>query len=92
MTGTLVALMGLAVGNPNQSIDYGICYQQPPGALNTFQTYLTTTVTAVARTPYTATSTAAPGAGTYTVGYCVRNGGNAITSNDWLNGYIMITN
>lgn len=32
-------------------------------------------------------------AGTYTVGFCVRNGSTtAINSNDWINGWVMLTN
>jgi len=61
--------------------------------VTTFQTYLTTTATATGRSPYSATSTAVPAAGTYTVGFCVRNvGANALNVNDWVNGYIQVTN
>lgn len=88
-----VMLLGLSAGSPNQNFDYGICYQLGGGTLTTFQTYLTSTITATARLPFSASSVVTPGAGTYTVGMCVRNtGAAAINSNDWVNGFIMVTN
>ncbi len=40
---------------------------------------------------YTGIGTAAPGAGTYNVGYCVQNyGDEALDNNNWANGYVEV--
>ena len=40
---------------------------------------------------YTGIGTAAPGAGTYNVGYCVQNYGEAtLNDNNWANGYVEV--
>ena len=40
---------------------------------------------------YTGIGTAAPGAGTYNVGYCVQNyGEEALNNNNWANGYVEV--
>ena len=40
---------------------------------------------------YTGIGTAAPGAGTYNVGYCVQNYGEAtFNDNNWANGYVEV--
>ena len=40
---------------------------------------------------YTGIGTAAPGAGTYNVGYCVDNYGDSdLDNNNWANGYVEV--
>lgn len=49
--------------------------------------------TANLRTPITAVGSYVPGAGTWTVGFCVENAGSvALDYNDWVNGYVQVTN
>jgi hypothetical protein len=47
----------------------------------------------VGRKPYATSMTRVPGAGTWEVGYCVRNASTAdFDDNDYVNGWIMTTN
>ncbi|MFZ5469400.1 MAG: hypothetical protein ACOZIN_08185 [Myxococcota bacterium] len=79
----------------SQFFDYGICYSSG-GTLTNFaglSNYLTAEVDNGPRHSYAASATVAPPAGTYSVGFCVRNGGtNPIDDNDYVNGWVQVTN
>lgn len=92
LVGSAVALLGTT--GAAQPFDYNLCYQlNGTGSLSTFQTYLTSTVTTTARMPYPVSASVLPAPGTYTVGFCVRNSGaSPINLNDWVNGFVFVTN
>ncbi|MFO1305829.1 MAG: hypothetical protein U1F54_19040 [Burkholderiales bacterium] len=93
LTGSAVALLGLSAGAAAQDFDFGICYQAGGvgDVTNFFGNYTTGRATTV-RTAYPAAASVSVGPGTYSVGFCVRNGGpNALTSNDYVNGWVMLT-
>jgi hypothetical protein len=83
----------LATGN--QFFRYGVCYQPAGGGAMTnfagdnFSIGQVTTT----RHEWTAAATVVPGAGTWNVGFCVRNDGpTSIVNNDYVNGWVMVTN
>ncbi len=95
MTGVGEAPLGLASGGP-QVAQYGLCYQPAAGgSLANFTAggysigQFTTN-----RFSWTAAASVAPGAGTWNVGFCVLNNGGAIaiSNNDYVNGWVQITN
>jgi Collagen triple helix repeat (20 copies) len=96
LTGAAEVPLGLAPGSAAQTAQVGLCYQSTlaGSAINNFvggnySVHLFT----VGRDSYSAVGTVMPGAGTYNVGFCVRNtGAAAITDNDYVNGYVQITN
>ena len=92
LTGAASAV--LAVSSGTAQIDAGLCYQLGTGPLANFAgtgTYLTLTVTTT-EFPVAAAASVVPGvAGTYQVGYCIRNS-TTINSNDYVNGWVQVTN
>jgi hypothetical protein len=85
------APLALASG-ANQSMDYGLCYQKGAGAVTSFLpfSYSTGTVS-TQRESWAAAASVVPGAGTYQVGFCVRNSGpGALANNDYVNGWVMV--
>lgn len=99
MTGTTVAAMRLGGGKP-KAIDSGLCYRPSAGGTisnfvgNAFITHL---VDSRPGQLYSAAASVVPGAGSWRVGFCVRNGNGGATSvalrnNGSLNGWIMVTN
>jgi hypothetical protein len=96
LTGSAFGVMGLTTGGP-QRIDIGMCYQLGAGAVLNFidPTHYVTVPMPAEQRMYTASATVVPGtAGTYTVGLCVRNqhGAIAIDNNDYMNGFVQVTN
>lgn len=91
ITGSATAMLALGSAG-TQSYDLGMCYQQGAGAVTTFLTYLTGQMTNV-RYPSVVNGSVVLPAGTYTIGFGVRNNGGSIamSNNDWVNGWIMIT-
>ena len=98
ITATGTAMFGhTGAGSP--TLDFTMCWQQGTGPV--FQMmpgfYLTSVMPSdtSARMPYAVTaSTTAPllnGAGTYTVGYCVRTT-QTLNNNDFLAAWVMVTN
>ncbi|MEP6484565.1 MAG: hypothetical protein ABJB01_08945 [Rudaea sp.] len=75
---------------------FNMCYQLGAGALNQFQTnsYQNVAVSATTHVPFSLSSaTGALPVGTYTVGLCVlNNGSQPLNSNDWENGFVLVTN
>jgi hypothetical protein len=95
LTGSASAVLAYAAGSPSGSIWYGLCYQAAGGAITNFVggNYLIATATTT-RSPFAiGASVTGLAAGTYTVGYCVRNtAAAALNNNDFVNGYIQVTN
>ena len=93
LTGTATSSLA-AAGNTTARID--LCYQNSGGGTVTNFSgfnYIIQTFSAV-RVPYTAAGSVVPGvAATYKVGLCALNGGvTAINNNDYVNGYVQVTN
>lgn len=91
LVGAATALMGSSGGT---NIWYGLCYK--PSTSSTLQNwagidYLETPV--AARQPFAVSASVAPGAGTFTVGFCVRNNGASnLDDNNWVNGWVEVVN
>lgn len=94
LSGNGNAPMALGSGGP-QSVNVSLCYQLGAGAITTFMgsAYSIVEMTTT-RFPYSQTGSVVPGvAGAYTVGYCVWNSGAlAISDNDYVQGYVQVTN
>jgi hypothetical protein len=94
LTGTATAVLGMTSGTP-QSFDIGLCYQLGAGTITNFAAlnYITARAHPEPR-QYSAAASVQPfAAGTYTVGLCVRNTGTgALNNNDWVNGWVAVTN
>ncbi|WP_276131654.1 hypothetical protein [Polluticoccus soli] len=92
MIGSANAALGLASGSPI-TISTSLCYQQNGGPITNFNTggYLVSQVsTLLTVVPASATVVLAPG--TYTVGYCIaNNSGVAVNNNDFVSGWILVT-
>jgi len=94
ITVTATAPLGLASGAPAGLADVGACYQAASGGPITnllggnFAQHAFTSV----RTPYSVAASAVFGPNTYNVGMCVRNNGaSAISNNNYVNGWAMVT-
>jgi hypothetical protein len=98
LTGSAAAALGASTVNGAIVFDISICWQlQPAGTITPF--FLSDYITAVIATPnergtYAVAATLSGlGAGTYNVGYCVRNSSSQqLDGNDWVNGWVMVTN
>lgn len=93
LTGSASAVLGLSTGGP-QAINIGMCYQQGAGTINNFYgaNYMAPYAT-TSRLLMTAPATAFLAAGTYNVGFCVfNNGALALSNNDYVNGWVMVSN
>ena len=96
LTGAAEAPLGLAVGAGATTGYIGLCYQST--AAGSVITNFVGGAFSIhrfvgGREAYPAAGTVVPGAGTYNVGYCIRNvGATALTDNDYVNGYVQITN
>jgi hypothetical protein len=78
----------------NGSFHFGLCYQSSTGGtINNFvgDAYSIGTITTT-RLGWAASATVVPGAGTWRVGFCVRYNSVAITNNDYVNGWVQVTN
>ena len=93
ITGSATAPIGLASGGPQQ-YQYGLCYQVGAGVITNFVggSYSIGQLTTV-RTAVNASASVVLSPGTYTIGFGILNNGGAvaITNNDYVNGWIMIT-
>ena len=91
LVGSAVALLGSSGGT---NIWYGLCYK--PSTSSTLQNwagldYLETPV--AARQAFSVSASVAPGAGTFTVGFCVKNNGASnLDNNNWVNGWVEVVN
>lgn len=93
LVGSATGSVGILAGGPLSDVDYGLCYRPSAGGtLTNFSTYVTAEVSTV-RTPFGVASTVVPGAGTWTVGMCIRNRSTAtIDDADWVNGWVAVWN
>lgn len=94
LTGAASAPLGI-LGTGTVSFDYGLCYRPSAGGTVTNFTgsSYSTGEAASNRTAFAATASVSPGAGTWAVGFCVRNAGTvSLDDNDWVNGWIIVTN
>jgi hypothetical protein len=95
LTGTAEAPMGLATAGP-QNAEVDMCFQPNAGgtlinfsgggySIHEFRSD---------RRNYSAVGTVVPGAGTWKVGMCVLNygGASAISNNDFVNGWVLVSN
>jgi hypothetical protein len=94
VTATAEAPLGLDTGGP-QTARVGICYQ--PAAGGTIANFVgadySIHVIYVERHSYSAVATRVFVAGTWNVGMCVRNNlSETISNNDYVNGWVMVTN
>ena len=91
LVGSAVALLGSSGGT---NIWYGLCYK--PSTSSTLQNwagldYLETPI--AARQAYSVSASVAPGVGTFTVGFCVKNNGASnLDDNNWVNGWVEVVN
>ena len=96
LTGAAEVPLESAASTSGQAFDYGLCYQASGGgAVINFAGTLTYSTSAVFpdRRTFAAAASVVPGAGTWKVGFCVRNGNaNAITYADYVNGWVQVTN
>lgn len=95
LTGASEAPIGLPSGSAAQTANVDLCYQpNAGGALINFSGGNYSIHRFVGeRRAYTAVGTVVPGAGTWKVGMCVQNNGPAqISDNDFVNGYVQVTN
>jgi hypothetical protein len=88
--GSAEAPIGLGSGS-SQLFDYGLCYQGAGAVTNFVGSAYSTGQISTQRESWTAAASVVPGAGTYQVGFCVRNtGSTAIGNNDYANGWVMV--
>jgi hypothetical protein len=83
----------LSSGGP-ESFEYDLCFQpNAGGALTNFTggNYSIGQATTVRHT-FTAAASVRPGVGTWKVGYCTFTQGAALDNNDYVNGWVMVTN
>jgi hypothetical protein len=84
----------LATSSGTAGVDSGLCYQSGAGAVTPFAggNYLSHHVVSTSKQTYgaSAATTALP-TGTYTVGYCLKNGSSVpVDNNDWVNGWVIV--
>ena len=78
-----------------QLFDFGLCYQPSTGgAISNFAgSNYSSAALYQERRSFAASASVVPGAGTWDVGFCVRNShGNNGISSDWVNGWVQVTN
>ena len=96
LTGIGEAPLGSKTSTSGQAFDYGLCYQPTAGGavVNFVGSWLYSTGTLFPdRRTYAAAASVVPGAGTWRVGFCVRNPlGHAIDNNDFADGWVQVTN
>jgi len=75
--------------------EVGLCFQNNanPGVLTPFAVTASIPEFLWFRLPYSAASSVVPGAGTWRVGFCVRNTGvSSLNDNQVANGWVQVTN
>lgn len=95
LTVNAVASLGLPHGSSEQRAELGVCYKNSSGGTVNNLAGMNYVVHRFIAGPltYSAMGSLTPGAGTYSVGMCIKNFGPAIISdNNYVNGYVQITN
>jgi Collagen triple helix repeat (20 copies) len=95
ITGSAQAPLAMSAAG-KQTFIYGLCYQaSTPGAgiINFVgKDYSVGEITST-RQSWAASASVTPGAGTWNVGFCIVNdGANPINNNDYVSGWVMVTN
>ena len=94
ITGSAEAPLALASGGPETAwID--LCFQPSAGGdlLNFSGGNFSESQIGTVRFPYSAAGSIIPGAGTWNVGYCIWNVGTlGLNNNDFVNGWVIVTN
>jgi hypothetical protein len=94
MTGAAQAPIALLAG-AQQQMEYGLCYQSSDGegeVVNFAGDNFSVGMISTTRWAWPAAASVSPGAGTWNVGYCVKNrGANSIDNNDWVSGWVIVT-
>jgi hypothetical protein len=94
LTGAAEVPLYSALSASGQSFDYGLCYQPSTGGtISNFagSNYSTSNVYPDERT-FAASASLVFGAGTWNVGFCVRNENSNSIASDWGNGWVQVTN
>jgi hypothetical protein len=96
LVGAAEAPLGLSAG-ADQSFEYGLCYQDSTNIAAPINNFVgggfSIGVVTTQRQTYAATATVVPGAGSWKVGFCVHNNNaGTISNNDFVNGWVMVTN
>jgi hypothetical protein len=93
LTGSAEAPLGLNAGT--ELVAIGLCYQ--PNAGGTIVNFVGSAYSVhqmvAERRNYSAAGSVVPGPGVWRVGMCVwHSGANQISNNDFVNGWVMVTN
>lgn len=93
LSGVASMSIKLASGT-SQEADIGMCYTSAGGVITNYTTNYVTTPIYATEHVYSVSATVVPGAGTWTTGACIRNDGGsiAIGPNDYVNGFVHVTN
>ncbi len=95
LTGAAEMPLGsLGVSASGQGFDYGLCYQPSTGGtITNFTTSFSSSRVYLDKRTFAAAASVLPGAGTWTVGFCVHNSFSIpIDEVDWVNGWVQVTN
>jgi len=88
------SIMSNSTTIPGELMAYGLCYQATGGAItNFFNTNYILAHKPLSLTNFSATAAVALPAGTYKVGFCIKNESAApIGNSDFVNGWFMVAN
>ncbi len=94
LTGAAEVPLYSAASASGQHFDFGLCYQPSTGGTisNFAGTNYSTGDVYPERRSFAASASAAFGAGTWNVGFCVRNENSNSMASDWVNGWVQVTN
>ena len=92
LTGAATGSMGCSSGDCTFGLS--LCYQTGSGALTPFESGSNFMFTGSPEgfSAISITTTVTPAAGTYNVGMCIESPSAAVDNNDWVNGWVMVTN
>ena len=94
LTGVAGASLGTSASDAATFL-YDLCFRAggTTDALTNFAGANASAGQAITPVPFTAAGSVVPGAGTWEVGFCVLNSGaSSLDANDFLNGWVMVTN
>lgn len=97
VTGSAVAVLATSTPTPGLAtpVSFSLCTQLGGvGAISPFYPGNYPDAQVSVPLSYAAAGSTVPGAGTHRIGYCVKNKSTnvALTANDWVNGWVMVTN
>ena len=94
LTGAAVASLATTASG-NFFIGYGLCYQSNAGgAVTNFVggNWVDSNIALNNLRSYSAAASTIPGPGTWKVGFCIMNPSFNVDNNDYVNGWVMVTN